>query len=113
MAVSSVIRTRLRAALRGTGSVLVALSWLTGGVVFAQPVELDKVLAIVNDDVVLKSEFDARWTQVQQQLATAQGPVPPEAEVRKQLLDQLIMENLQMQLARRAGVRVDDNQINQ
>ena len=113
MAVSSVIRTRLRAALRGTGSVLVALSWLTGGVVFAQPVELDKVLAIVNDDVVLKSEFDARWTQVQQKLATAQGPVPPEAEVRKQLLDQLIMENLQMQLARRAGVRVDDNQINQ
>lgn len=113
MAVSSVITLHLCTRLRAGCGVLAALLLLAGSVALAQPVELDKVLAIVNDDVVLKSEFDARWTQVQQQLANAQGPVPPEAEVRKQLLDQLIMENLQMQLARRAGVRVDDNQINQ
>lgn len=81
--------------------------------VSAQPVELDQVVAIVNEDVVLKSEFDARWAQVQEQLANAPGPRPPEADLRKQLLDQLIIENLQMQLAQRAGVRVDDNQLNQ
>lgn len=79
----------------------------------AQPVALDKVIAIVNDDVVLKSEFDDRMAQVMQQLANAPGPRPPEAEIRRQILDQLIIENLQMQLARRAGVRVDDNQLNQ
>jgi peptidyl-prolyl cis-trans isomerase SurA len=79
----------------------------------AQPAELDKVIAIVNDDVVLKSEFDDRMAQVQQQLANAPGPRPPEAEIRKQILDQLILENLQLQLAQRAGVRVDDNQLNQ
>lgn len=79
----------------------------------AQPAELDKVIAIVNDDVVLKSEFDDRMAQVMQQLANAPGPRPPEAQVRKQILDQLVIENLQMQLAQRAGVRVDDNQLNQ
>jgi peptidyl-prolyl cis-trans isomerase SurA len=78
----------------------------------AQPAKLDQVVAIVNEDVVLKSEFDGRWAQVQQQLASAQGPLPPEAELRKQVLDQLILENLQLQLAQRAGVRVDDNQLN-
>jgi len=80
---------------------------------FAQPVVLDGILAVVEDDVVLQSEFDERWTQFQQQLANAQGQLPPEDVLRKQLLDQLIIENLQMQLARRAGVRIDDNQLNQ
>lgn len=81
--------------------------------VAAQPVLLDRVVAVVEEDVVLKSEFDERWKQFQQQLANAQGQLPPEDVLKKQLLDQLIIENLQLQLARRSGVRVDDNQLNQ
>lgn len=79
----------------------------------AQPVALDRIIAVVEEDVVLQSEFDERWAQFQQQLANAQAPLPPEDVLRKQLLDQLIIENLQLQLARRSGVRVDDNQLNQ
>lgn len=79
----------------------------------AQPLEMDRVVAIVDEDVVLKSEFDERWAQVQQQIAQATGPVPPEAELRKQVLDQIIIEHLQTQMAQRAGVRVDDNQLNE
>jgi len=75
-------------------------------------ISLDKVIAIVDDDVILKSEFDMRWEQIQAQLASIQGPRPDEAELKQQLLDQLIIENLQMQMASRAGVRVDDNQLN-
>jgi peptidyl-prolyl cis-trans isomerase SurA len=45
---------------------------------FAQPVVLDGILAVVEDDVVLQSEFDERWAQFQQQLANAQGQLPPE-----------------------------------
>ena len=74
---------------------------------------LDKVIAIVDDDVVLQSEFDRRWEQIQAQLASIQGPRPNEGELKKQLLDQLILENLQLQMANRAGVRIDDNQLNQ
>lgn len=81
----------------------------------AQPqdvVSLDKIVAIVDDDVILKSEFDMRWAQIQAQLANIQGPRPDEDELKQQLLDQLIIENLQFQMASRAGVRIDDNQLN-
>jgi peptidyl-prolyl cis-trans isomerase SurA len=97
-------------------SSITAVTLALTSTVQAQPAQLDKVLAVVNDGVVLQSEFDDRWTQVQQQLAKAreQGQAaPPEAELRKQIMDQLVLENLQMQLAQRAGVRIDDNQLNQ
>src|SRR5690554_5536519 len=56
----------------------------------AQPVEVDRIIAIAEDGIVLKSEFDARWAQVQEQLANQ--PVagrPADDVIRKQLLDQL------------------------
>lgn len=80
---------------------------------YGQPVELDRVLAIADEGVVLKSEFEQRWQQIEQQLAQSQGPAPPRDQLRRQLLDQLILENLQLQLAQRNGIRVDDNQLNQ
>lgn len=80
----------------------------------AQPAAIDRVMAVVDDDVVLKSEFDMRWAQVEAQLAQQPpGPRPPTAELRRQLLDTLILEHLQLQMAERAGVRVDDNLLNQ
>lgn len=90
------------------------LLWLGAALAYAQPVQLDRVIAVVDDDVVLKSEFDERWAQVEQQIMQAPvGQRPPIAEVRKQLLDQLIIEHLQLQMAQRAGVRVDDNMLNE
>lgn len=76
-------------------------------------ISIDKIIAIVDDDVILQSDFDIRWTQIQTQLANIEGPRPDDADLRKQLLDQLILESLQMQMASRAGLRVDDNQLNQ
>jgi peptidyl-prolyl cis-trans isomerase SurA len=79
----------------------------------AQPIEIDRVFAVVDDDVVLKSEFDERWAQIEAQIQqTPAGQRPPTAEIRKQLLDQLVLEHLQMQMAERAGVRIDDNMLN-
>lgn len=75
-------------------------------------VSLDRIIAIADDDVILQSEFDMRWESIQNQLANIQGPRPDEAVLKKQLLDQLIIENLQLQMAGRAGVRIDDNQLN-
>ncbi len=101
-----------------SGKALIAalcagLLFLLAPLVQAQPAAIDRVFAIVDDDVVLKSEFDVRWAQIEQQIAQQTGPVPPTAELRKQVLDQLILEHLQLQMAERAGVRVDDNLLNQ
>ena len=78
----------------------------------AQPVPVDKVIAIAEDGVVLKSEFDERWQQAQEQIA-AGATAPPEDILRQQILDQLVIESLQMQMAERNGIRVDDNELNQ
>jgi peptidyl-prolyl cis-trans isomerase SurA len=98
--------------LCAAGVAVLALGVSTAG---AAPAEIDKVVAIVDEDVVLKSEFDQRWAQVQQQIAAnpQKGQLPPENVLRKQVLDQIILEHLQLQMAQRAGVRVDDNQLNQ
>lgn len=77
-----------------------------------ETISLDRIVAIADEDVVLQSEFEMRWEQIEAQLSSIQGPRPPVAELKKQLLDQLIIENLQLQMASRAGVRVDDNQLN-
>src|SRR5690606_2210217 len=89
------------------GLCLLAGLWQVPAV--AQPVEIDKVIAIAEDGVILKSEFDERWQQAQEQIA-AGAAAPPEDVLRKQILDQLVIENLQMQMAERNGIRVDDNE---
>lgn len=77
----------------------------------AQP--LNGIAAIVNEDVVLESELNARETMVLNQLQTQQqAQLPPRSVIRKQVLDRLIVENLQLQMAERTGIRVDDETLN-
>jgi peptidyl-prolyl cis-trans isomerase SurA len=72
---------------------------------------LDQVIAIVDDDVVLASELREREQQVKATFAKNGKEEPPEAEMRQELLDQLVLENLQLQMAYRAGVRISDAQL--
>ena len=73
---------------------------------------LDQVIAIVDDDVVLASELQERVAQVVANIEKQGKEVPPLPEIRQSLMDQLILENIQMQLAVRAGVRISDAQLN-
>lgn len=78
----------------------------------AQDVELDRVVAIVNNDVVTSSELNDRITQIKYQLALKHTQLPPEEVLRKQILDRLILDEIQLQMAKTAGIRVDDEQLN-
>ncbi|NIV37254.1 MAG: molecular chaperone SurA, partial [Anaerolineae bacterium] len=73
---------------------------------------LDAIVAIVDNDVVLASELQQQMAQVRKGLQRADRPVPPEEELRRQVLDQLVVQNLQLQMAERAGVRISDSQLN-
>lgn len=84
-----------------------------GQLALAQPRQIDKVVAIVDDSVILKSELDGRLAQVRQQIRERNMASPPPAELQQQVLDQLILEALQLQMAERAGIRIDDNMLNQ
>ncbi len=78
----------------------------------AESILIDQVIAIVDDDVVLASELQERTQQVIDNMTKA-GQQPPElTEIQQQMLDQLILENIQLQMAARAGVRIGDEQLN-
>jgi peptidyl-prolyl cis-trans isomerase SurA len=73
---------------------------------------LNRIVASVNNDVVMESELRNRSSMVISQLQSQQAELPSRAALQKQVLDRLILENLQLQLAERNGIRVDDEKLN-
>ncbi len=81
---------------------------------FAAPIqELDQVVAIVNDDVITRIELDQRLERIKSQARQQQQRLPDEQTLERQVLENLIVEELQLQLAEKAGIRVDDETVNQ
>ena len=78
----------------------------------AQRVLLDRVIALVDEDVILQSELDIRIRDLQQAAARDDRPLPPEDEIRDDVLEALIVENLQLQMAEQVSIRYDDDTIN-
>ena len=70
--------------------------------------QLDRIIAVVNDDIVLQSEFDTRHKLVQEKLAQNNAQIPTPEVLASQILDQLIIENLQLQMAQEQGVHIAD-----
>lgn len=79
----------------------------------AAPQLVDKVVAVVNQDVVLQSELDALLTQVQADAREQGQSLPPPAQLRKQALDRLIGDSLVLQLADKQGLKISDTQLDQ
>lgn len=75
-------------------------------------VEIDRIVAVVNDDVIVHSELQTRLRVVVAQLEGSGVPAPPRDVLEKQVLEQLILDRLQMQMAENTGVRVDDESLN-
>lgn len=89
-----------------------AISSTAAPIVQAATEILDQVVAIVDEDVIMASELRARIAAVTQNLQARDVEMPPEDELVRQTLDRLILENIQLQLAIRAGVRISDAQLN-
>ncbi len=75
-------------------------------------VELDRIIAVINDDVVMKSELDEKVRTVKGQLKEQGTTLPPSSILEKQVLDRLILTKLQIQMAENTGIRVDDESLN-
>lgn len=75
-------------------------------------IEIDRIVAVVNDDVIVHSELRARMKSVVEQLQKSGVPTPPEDVLEKQVLEQLILDRLQLQIAAETGIRVDDETLN-
>lgn len=78
----------------------------------AEPVLLDRIAVIVDDDVIMESDINRRLGEVKTQLASRGARLPPEDALRRQVMDRLIIESIQAQLASRMGIRIDDDTLN-
>jgi peptidyl-prolyl cis-trans isomerase SurA len=74
-------------------------------------VPLDRIIAVVNDDVITRYELNDHIKMVVNQLTKQGTPLPPQNVLEKQLLERLINDRIQLQYAKETGVRVDDTQL--
>jgi len=73
---------------------------------------LDRVIALVDEGVILQSEYDQRLQEVLQRAQEMDMQLPPPDQLREQVMENLIIESLQLQLAERVGIRFDDDTLN-
>ena len=74
--------------------------------------DLDRIVAVINDDVIMRTELAEKIRTVTSQMQEQKIPLPPQPILEKQVLDRLIMTKLQIQTAQNTGIRVDDETLN-
>jgi peptidyl-prolyl cis-trans isomerase SurA len=69
---------------------------------------IDAIVAVVNNEVITAQELEARMQTVEARLRSQGVAVPPRAQFQKQLLERMIVDRAQLQLAKESGLRVED-----
>lgn len=93
---------------------LIAGGVLFGGAVHAQDVQpIDRIAAVVDEDVILKTELDRAVANILAQYAGRSEQLPPRDVLEKQVLERLILLKIQVAQAQGTGVRVTDQEIDQ
>jgi peptidyl-prolyl cis-trans isomerase SurA len=72
---------------------------------------LDRIVAVVEDDVILERELNAEAANITQKLRGNNVAIPPESVLRKQVLERMVIDKLQRQLAARSGVQVSEENL--
>ena len=77
------------------------------------PRSVDRIVAVVNDDVVTYVELNNRLEMAMNQLRRQGTRLPPREVLERQMLERLVIDKIQLQRAREIGLRVDDSQLEQ
>ncbi len=75
------------------------------------PVEADRIIAVVNDEVITLNELRQRLDSVVSQLRRQGTPLPPADVLEKQMLERMVVDKVQVQFAKDNGIRIDDGQL--
>jgi peptidyl-prolyl cis-trans isomerase SurA len=73
---------------------------------------LGKIAAVVENDVILEQELDKEVASIAQRIQASKTQMPPEYILRKQVLEKMIIDKLQRQLAEKAGINVTEEMLN-
>jgi len=74
----------------------------------ALPVEVDRIIAVVNDEAITAFELRARLATVERQLRGQNVQLPPRDVLERQLLERMITDRVQLQYAKETGLRISD-----
>lgn len=97
-------------------SALIALLFAAAGAQAQAPkprqiVTIDRIVAVVNSEVITERELSARVDFALRQLREQKAPAPPREVLERQLLERLVNDRVQMQHAREIGMRVSDTEL--
>ena len=94
-------------------NIYIALSILLTLPVSAKIEVLDRVAIIVGEGVVLESQVNNMLENIKTRYQEQGAPMPPQEVMLEQVQERLIIEELQLQMGRQAGIRVGDGELNQ
>lgn len=92
-------------------SAFLLASSLLASHAYAAEQKLDRVAAIVDSDVVMYSQYQTRLKDVQQTISKRGVELPTEDVLRQQVMERLIIDAIQLQIAERSGIRVSDEEL--
>ena len=94
---------------------LTLLLALLPALAFAQALrlDLDRIVALVEEDVILQSELDAAIDNIEMQVAARGEAMPPRRIIEEQVLERLIMTRLEVLRAEESGIRASDANVDQ
>lgn len=78
-----------------------------------EPLAADRIVAVVNDEVITLYELNSKLELALSQLKRQGTPLPPRDVLEQQMLERLVMNKVQLQQAREIGLRIDDGQLDQ
>jgi peptidyl-prolyl cis-trans isomerase SurA len=73
---------------------------------------LDTIIAVVEEDVILERELQKEVAAIEQRIQQSNATVPPIYVLRKQVLEKMIVDKLQRQMAEKAGINVNEEMLN-
>ena len=104
----------MKATVRHGLTLLLTMAMMTMSLaVQAERKLLDRVVAIVDDDVILQTQLEARVNTIMGRLSAQGTGLPPRQMLEQRVLEQLIAESVQLQMADKMGMRISDNELNE
>lgn len=89
------------------------LALLLPALVFADELQpLDRIAAVVDDSVIMESELNIRVADIRRNLEQEGRPLPPDDILRSQILERMVLEQIQLDQAKRLGIKIDDTTLN-
>lgn len=80
---------------------------------YAAVERIDRIVAVVDDDIIMETELLDRAAAVRRKMRQGNTQVPSNRVLLEQTLEQMIVENIELQLAKRLGIRINDNEVNE